>query len=196
MTNVILFDTETTGKLAHQERSTSEAQPSLVQLAARLEDFDTSEPLAEINLIIQPAGWTIPAEASAIHGISHAKAMDCGVTLANACFLFRDLMSAATIAVAHNIDFDRTIMQRAFFMAEVPEIDWNRLSNVCTMKAATPIVKIKHQRPKHPNDFKWPKLEECIRHFFNEPLNGAHDALIDVRACGRVYRELLKLGVV
>jgi DNA polymerase-3 subunit epsilon len=37
---------------------------------------------------------------------------------------------------------------------------------------------------------KPPKLEECIQHFFSEELPGAHDALIDARACARVYFHL------
>lgn len=40
---------------------------------------------------------------------------------------------------------------------------------------------------------KPPKLEECIRHFFDEALEGAHDALVDVRACARVHRHLISL---
>jgi len=41
---------------------------------------------------------------------------------------------------------------------------------------------------------KPPKLEECIRHFFNEELDGAHDAMVDVRACRRVYFHLQTMG--
>lgn len=43
------------------------------------------------------------------------------------------------------------------------------------------------------NKPKPPKLEECIRHFFNEDLDGAHDAMIDVAACRRVYFHLKTL---
>jgi DNA polymerase-3 subunit epsilon len=195
MKSVLIYDTETTGKLANRDASIADTQPSLVQLAARLEDYDTAATLAEINLIIQPAGWVIPDEAAAIHGITQAKAMSCGVTLANACYLFRDLFAAADRVVAHNDSFDRTVMKRAIFMAQAPEIDWNAIPNQCTMRAATNIVRIPHKHPKHPKDYKWPRLEECVRFFFNEPLEGAHDALVDVRACARVYRELLSRGV-
>ena len=41
---------------------------------------------------------------------------------------------------------------------------------------------------------KPPKLEECIRHFFNEELGGAHDAMIDLDACRRVYIHLASVG--
>ena len=40
------------------------------------------------------------------------------------------------------------------------------------------------------NKPKPPKLEECIKHFFNETLEGAHDAMVDLAACSRVYFHL------
>ena len=42
---------------------------------------------------------------------------------------------------------------------------------------------------------KPPKLEECIRHFFNEDFAGAHDAMADVTACRRVFLHLKSLEV-
>jgi len=43
------------------------------------------------------------------------------------------------------------------------------------------------------NKPKPPKLEECIRHFFGEELDGAHDAMVDVVACRRVFFHLRTL---
>ena len=43
------------------------------------------------------------------------------------------------------------------------------------------------------NKPKSPKLEECIEHFFGEKLSGAHDAMVDVGACKRVYFNLKAL---
>lgn len=40
---------------------------------------------------------------------------------------------------------------------------------------------------------KAPKLAECVKHFFGEDLAGAHDALVDVRACARVFFRLRDL---
>jgi hypothetical protein len=36
-------------------------------------------------------------------------------------------------------------------------------------------------------------LAECVKHFFGEDLAGAHDALVDVRACARVFFRLRDL---
>jgi DNA polymerase-3 subunit epsilon len=43
---------------------------------------------------------------------------------------------------------------------------------------------------------KQAKLSECITHFFNEDLTGAHDALVDVRACARVFFHLKNMELV
>jgi DNA polymerase III epsilon subunit-like protein len=58
------------------------------------------------------------------------------------------------------------------------------------MKAMTPVCKILSGRSKHKADYKWPKLSECIDFLFAERLEGAHDALVDARACSRIYFEL------
>jgi DNA polymerase-3 subunit epsilon len=41
---------------------------------------------------------------------------------------------------------------------------------------------------------KSPKLSEAYRHFLGEDLIGAHDALVDVRACRRIYDHLKMIG--
>ena len=71
-----------------------------------------------------------------------------------------------------------------------------RKSLFCTMEAATPIVNLPPTERMVAAGItkpKPPKLEECIRHFFDESLEGAHDALIDVRACSRVFFHLKTL---
>jgi DNA polymerase-3 subunit epsilon len=64
------------------------------------------------------------------------------------------------------------------------------------MEAAAPIVNLPPTERMLAAGFnkpKAPKLEECIHHFFGETLAGAHDALVDVRACARVYFHLQTL---
>ena len=38
--------------------------------------------------------------------------------------------------------------------------------------------------------YKSPNLAETVRHFFDEEIEGAHDALVDARASGRIYWHL------
>ena len=74
----------------------------------------------------------------------------------------------------------------------MPEIveRFSSIQTHCTKEAATPVLKL----PPTPKmvragrtHFKSPNLAECVRHFFDEDLLGAHDAMVDVRVCKRVY---------
>ena len=187
---VLIFDTETTGKWNYAACSTDVSQPHLVELGAILED-DDGNARVEINLLVRPNGWTIPAEVTAIHGVTQEQAEAEGIALANVAYVFRDLCANATHVVAHNIDFDRRVIIRTLFDAEVPEIPWDRVSQRCTMLTATPIVKVPKASGR---GNKWPKLTEAHQFFFNEPVVGAHQAMTDVRACRAIYHELVKLG--
>lgn len=183
----LFFDTETTGLAKFKLSPKSTAQPRLVQLAALLTN-ESGDDLASMNLTIKPDGWEIPEEASAIHGITQELAEQIGVNHGSALGIFNQLSGAADTVVAHNLDFDSLIAESAFHRWQG---QWRRPEKqFCTMKAATSICKIPHASPRHPEDWKWPRLEECIRFFFDEELEGAHDAMIDVRACKRVFFEL------
>ena len=66
----------------------------------------------------------------------------------------------------------------------------------CTMEAAAPIVNLPPTERMLAAGFnkpKAPKLEEAIRFFFDESLDGAHDAMVDVIACRRIYFHLKNL---
>jgi len=106
-------------------------------------------------------------------------------------------MSVADTIVAHNINFDSLIMKRALWRAGVSAEDvaarFASCQPRCTMLTSVNIVRVPHKRPRHPTDFKWPKLEECSQYFFKESVVGAHDALVDVRMTIRVYDELVKM---
>lgn len=72
----IFFDTETTGvpKNYKAPSSNTDNWPRLVQLAWILTD-DHGETINSGNLIVKPNGFTIPTEASRIHGITTEKAL-------------------------------------------------------------------------------------------------------------------------
>ena len=183
----LFFDTETTDRAIHDAPHTDNRQPDIVQLAAILRDDDARE-MASINLIIQ-TDRHIEEGAFRTHGISKDVAEQFGVSPINAIYVFRDMLASADTVVAHNIAFDRKVTKAAVFRVEIPEIPWDMLRQRDTMLAATPICKLPGKR-----GFKWPTLNEAHLHFFSTPVDGAHDALVDVRACMAVYDELLKLN--
>lgn len=187
---ILFFDTETTGMVDWHMPPGHETQPHLVQLAALLMEEDGTE-RAVVSVIVKP-GVSIPAGASAVHGITDEIAERCGIAPIGAIGMFYGLLGKSDLLVAHNIGFDLVVMQAVAIRAERHSLadSLDVIKTSCTMKSATPICKIPHANPRRPDDYKWPKLEECIRQFFDEELVGAHDALIDVRACARVFFHL------
>lgn len=208
MPATLFFDTETTGMAKWKLPAVDPSQPKIVELGAVLRDDETKEEIATIDTIIKPNGWVIDPGAAAVHGISQERAEREGRDHDEVLDDFIDLMEQANTIVAHNMRFDSLILRQAlhvyadgqaserFSSAEIYATLSRILDNLhprCTMLAAVPVVKILHQNPKYPTDYKWPKLEECVRYFFDEKLDGAHAALVDVRACIRVYDQLERL---
>lgn len=181
----LFFDTETTGKALMRAPLDHPAQPHIVQLAALLCDEDGRE-AACVNLIVRPNRWSIPTEASDIHGITTEFAEKAGTPIGYVLDIFGGICQSANEVIAHNLDFDRFMHSLETTRHECT--DFLPTKWFCTMKATTPICKL----PGQYGDYKWPKLSEAYRHLFNEELVGAHDALADVRACARIYFELIK----
>lgn len=195
---ILAFDTETTGLPDFKAPSDAKHQPHLVQLAMILIDDDLIE-RASVSVIIRPDGWIIPDNVAEIHGITTDIASRVGIPEKIATDLFVSLMyDRPTIALAHNVKFDQRIMRIAMLRHGYDK-EWQEKRPTpafCTMETASPIVNLPPTAKMRAAGFikpKPPKLAECIKHFFEEDLQGAHDALVDVRACVRVYRHLLTL---
>lgn len=186
--NTLFFDTETTGLPLWREPSDDPRQPHLVQLAALLIAPDRSE-LGMFSAVIRPDGWTIPDEVAALHGITTEKALEIGIPVAEAMARFNEMLAEAHQLAAHNIDFDQRIMRIAYKRLGLMPTREN-LPKIDTCRLAAPLVNLPPTEKMVAAGFdkpKPPKLIECIRHFFGEELEGAHDALVDVRACVRVF---------
>lgn len=197
----LFFDTETTGLAVFREPSVHPDQPKLVQLAALFVDLDARKEVASIDLIVTPESWTIPQEAAMVHGITTTLANEVGVNLDTAVFAFRDLIARSSIIVAHNIKFDKIVIERACAMVNIAygqEVDdpFDGKKLICTMLNATNIVKAKSKRPMHNADYKWPKLEQCSQFFFGKGIEDAHSAIADVRVCKDVFFELVDRGAI
>jgi DNA polymerase-3 subunit epsilon len=198
--NTLLFDTETTGLVKDRLDATHAKQPMPIQIGMKLDAVNRREMLAA-NYMMVPQGWTMDAKASEITGLTDDFASEFGTHFITGVEFFLDAVRNAEILVAHNAKFDVTVMRRATYvycdMVGEEYVDpFKDKTIICTMLAAINIVKAPHRNGgKMRGEWKWPKLEECIKYFFNEKLEGAHDALVDVRATGRLYYELLDMGV-
>ena len=175
----LFFDTETTG--------TDPNRDAIVQLAAILED-ETGRQRASLSILIRPDGWTVPPEVVRVHGITTDIAAANGVPLKVALSSFNHLCRTATVVVGHNVAFDIRFIEAAFArIGKAEACALGVLDRFCTKEWAEPIIinlppTDRMIRAGYGHKPKPPKLEEAIRHFFGEDLDGAHDALIDVVA--------------
>lgn len=187
MQNTLVFDTETT------DRITKEGAPRAVQLAAALYDGDRIE-VGSMSFLIHTEGTPIAEGAYNTHGISAERADQFGMWEEDVCYMFARMVEIADVLVCHNTPFDAAVVRKALDH----HMDVDKLLNGklwrCTMRASTPIVRIPKTARIPSKAFKWPKLEEAYKHFFGEPLDNAHDALADARACARIYFHLLDMG--
>ena len=188
--SLLFFDTETTGVPRNYKAPASDLKnwPRLVQIAWLLADDDGGE-IESAEYIVKPEGFTIPAEAARIHGISTEMAIRDGLDIKSV--LAEALMCLGKVSqlVGHNIDFDEKILGAELLRAGHPNCVETK-QRLCTMRSATDYCRL-----PGPYGYKWPKLEELHRKLFNQPLEGAHRALVDVRACAKCYFELRRLKV-
>jgi DNA polymerase-3 subunit epsilon len=195
------FDTETTGLVSENKPPLDPGQPMPVQLGFKLDAHDMTE-MSAGNVLIQTntcasfGPWIVNPKAAEVTGIDNKIADEYGVHLISAVEIFLDTIALADTVVAHNINFDKVVMRRAMKVycdetGQKYSDPFEGKKMVCTMFGSQNIVKA---MPKRRGQWKWPKLEEAMKHFFNESIEGAHDALVDVRATARVYYQLIKIG--
>lgn len=194
----LFFDTETTGLPNKRLSYVHTDQPHICQLAAIEVDSDRRT-MTEINFLIRPDGWTIPEEASAIHGITQSSAERYGIKIEGALSIMRRLISRSSMVIAHNIEFDAWMLRRELAAVSDPAWDWGGGREFCTLKESQDIVKCpptERMLKAGITGYKKPTLTETYRHFFGRDFEGAHDAMADVRACRDVFFKLMDLDAV
>lgn len=181
----LFFDTETTGLPKNHKAPASDLKnwPRLVQIAWLLIDEQENE-ISSAEFIIKPEGFVIPKDAAKVHGITTELALKKGVSLSTVLLVTASSIEKASLLVAHNMSFDEKILGAEFLRSGYPDFVQSK-ERRCTMLAATDYCHL-----SGPYGYKWPTLQELHMHLFREPFAGAHQALVDVRACARCYFEL------
>lgn len=178
----LLLDTETTG-VTPRDR--------IVSICYAFYD-SRGEKTSSMYTLIRPDGFTIPPEATAIHGITAEEALRKGHNLVSTL----ESLSAEIgkrrpeVLVGHNVSFDHAMILREYVRIQRPE-PISRLRTFCTMKGTADICRI----PGRFGQYKWPTLDELHRHVFGSPFKGAHNAQADVEACARCFFELKRQGL-
>jgi DNA polymerase III epsilon subunit-like protein len=172
------------------------SQPSAVQVAFEL--FDLTDDgdqrlMSSINVVCVPEFdgrvIPIPKEASNVHGISDQLAGEYGLPQSTVLAIFNNYMKLLNKdegdrIVAHNMSFDYQLMMGMYRRENRDPTLMFQANKVCTMKSTMHILNL----PGRYGNPKWPSLDEAYRYMVNPEgfevvYGGAHDALVDVKAC-------------
>lgn len=185
----LFFDTETTGLPANWKAPVSDLKnwPRLVQLAYLYYDSNGNK-ISGGDFIIKPEGFTIPKDASGIHGITTERALREGQPLIAVLQHFNSLIGQAGILVAHNMSFDEKIVGAEFLRNGIQNSIPSK-ARICTMESTTNFCAI-----SGPYGYKWPKLSELHYKLFRTGFEEAHNAAVDITATVKCFWELRRLG--
>jgi len=187
----LFFDTETTGLPRNWKAPVSDLNnwPRLVQLAFLYYDRNGNK-ISGGDFIIKPEGFTIPTDASRIHGISTERALREGQSLVSVLQHFNSLIGQASYLVAHNMSFDEKIVG-AEFLRNGMQNSIQTKNKICTMESTTNFCAI-----DGPYGYKWPKLSELHIELFGEDFEEAHDASVDINATEKCFWKMRKIGLI
>jgi DNA polymerase III subunit epsilon len=188
---LLFFDTETSGlPRSHQAPVSDLANwPRIVQIAWLLTDQKGTTHQA-VEAIIHPEGFSIPADAARVHGITTARAIAEGQPLPQVLNQFLEALRQADTLSAHNLAFDEKVLGAELLRCGLPN-PLPSLRRHCTMEASTALCQLPGRY-----GYKWPRLDELHSHLFGRGMDAAHNALVDVEACARCYFELRQRGVI
>lgn len=179
MKKILLFDTETTGVKAWDDR--------IVQFGAIFGSFDptTWEFFIErtINQVINPRK-EIPQVCIDIHGITNqfAERFD---PMESYIKEFLAYFAKADYIVGHNIDYDMRMLLGEIGLCNVIAREVENKKKICTMKTWAEF-----------KGGKRPKLEALHLELIGKGFENAHDAMADITATKDVFLEMVKRWII
>lgn len=195
---ILITDTETTGlwlpdrkvrgpdgKVAYEKiPADADGQPHMAQAAALLIDRDRGR-VDEMNMLVKPDGWEMPAELveQMGHGLTTEWLTEHGRPLVEVVDRWAELHDQAQLIVGYNVWFDIR-----FF--------WSGLkrSGLDERRHVLPVYDVMGKLPKLPGRGSWAKLTEAAAHFTGADVSTAHDALGDCIFTERLFWWLVDEG--
>ena len=187
---ILIFDTETTG-LPPKYISTRETFrfPYIVQLSWMVFEMGNNKITALHDHIIQlPEHVIISEENANIHGIDNTFMREKGENIVHILQKFKKDVLEAAVVVAHNIAFDKRMIEVEFHRHDMGDWSALRKKEYCTMEKGNPICNLK-MKSYYSNKMisKFPRLSELHHTLFGKIPKNLHNALIDIMACFRCY---------
>jgi len=192
----LILDTETTGLPIKRIAKISDYNnwPYIVQISWLICDIETATIESVKDYIVKlDEGMTIPEESTKIHGITNEKMRAEGRNIKEVLEIFINDFNAATFIVAHNLNFDKTIIRVELHRNNSPNVFADKRNiEFCTMEYGDPICNLTRVS-------KWngqikpkpPKLIELYELMFSEKPNNLHNSLIDVLVCFRCFYKMI-----
>lgn len=180
----LFFDTETTGRNPHTAR--------LVQLAFIVAD-EGGKTTETYNEVIKPVGFSIPKQASAIHGITQKEALETGVECKEAVEALHSAIIRTNVVVCHNFGYDIKIIDNEIGHHCIFGKKMSGLKYICTMLGSMHFCNLPN--PYGYDNPKYPRLSELHEKLFGCDFDNAHNALADVQATMKCFFELKRLGI-
>ena len=203
---VLVFDTEATGlpKTKIINPDALHLWPHIVQFSYLIYDTELNDVVVVgDNIVKVGSGIDIPAESTAIHGITNQMSQTEGVALSQVLGgFFRDLKTADRL-VGHNISFDINLV-----VVELLRIIYDATSNsgadisanknnlhqianfkntYCTLQESIDLCAIKAVTKLGKEYNKFPKLIELHQKLFRTIPNNLHNSLTDILITLRCY---------
>jgi DNA polymerase III epsilon subunit-like protein len=172
----LVFDTETTG-LPRCSAAALSVQPRLIEFAGILIG-DDGEHVEEFETLIDPQQ---PLQ-EIITEITRLTDSDLrGKPLfQDAAAQITRMIERADLVVAHNLTFDKEVIEMEFARCQIPRPRWPAL--MCTA-----------EETQHWKGHRM-RLGDLYHMLFNETFNDAHRAMADTQALARVFVALRKAG--
>lgn len=190
---VIVFDTETTGVYNFKLEALNPKQPRMVSLGAMMFSDDLHDEIGQFYAIVRPDDFVIPEDATRKHGISHDFALKNGIDGLGVVHSFLRLFLECRLGVAFNSQFDFHIIASEILRRCPSMVNLFPKSKMrCAMLAASSCMKLPNQYGYE--NYAWPKLVEAYKWMFNQEMEGAHHALMDVRATAYLTRGMVQLN--
>jgi len=205
MTNILVFDVETTGLLPKNEY---EKKPHILQLSYIVFNDETQKIIKKYNTYIKvDEEVVINEDITKLTGITKEKCMEEGVAILEALYVMYFDYSACNCIVAHNMKFDTTMIRIELDRHDAPNELRNlmnpayeeklKMTRYCTMMHSIDLcaipVKAINKKGEHYSYNKWPKLSELHQCLFGYVPDGLHDSMVDVEVCLKCYLQLLKV---
>jgi DNA polymerase III epsilon subunit-like protein len=206
---ILVFDVETTGLLPKYGANELKNYPHILQLSFIIYDIGAKKIVKEFDSYVNiDTNIHISNKITELTGITRELCNN-GLSMIEILKEFHEAYVFCNGLVAHNMDFDSKMIgveiERFRSMIEIhcPQVFtifnpfYEKIHNItryCTMKSGTNLcnILIPSKIEGKPPMIKWPKLIELHNYLFNnEPINGLHNSLIDVKVCLRCYLKML-----